>query len=328
VIVNADTDVTATFTELPPQTLTVTVAGSGSGAVSGGGITCPGSCSRSYPGGTQVTLTATPAMGSGFAGWSGGGCSGTDTTCVVTVSTAQSVTATFAPGHTLTVSFAGSGSGILSSNPSGINCATNPLVGNSCSASFADGSTVTLSWGAMGSSSFTGWSGGGCSGTGTCEVTMSSDQGVTATFNAGGGGSGGGGSGGGGSAVATTVTFGSVGVSGISVSGLASCAGPSGATCTIMISLSVTETLKSGKVIAVNAKAKPKTTKRIIGLGTTAETLPTGKSAKITVKLNAAGQKLLKSHHKLSVNLAATSGTTAIHSQTVTLKQPTKKKRK
>ena len=131
ITVNGDTDVTATFAELPLETLTVSVGGSGSGAVSGGGITCPGNCSQSYPGGTQVTLTAIPAMGSGFAGWSGGGCSGTGT-CVVTVSAAQAVTATFSLGHTLTVSVAGSGSGIVSSSPSGINCATSAAVGNAC----------------------------------------------------------------------------------------------------------------------------------------------------------------------------------------------------
>jgi hypothetical protein len=41
---------------------------------------------------------------------------------------------------------------------------------------------VTLSTAAGSGSSFTGWSGGGCSGTWTCTVTMTSDQSVTATF--------------------------------------------------------------------------------------------------------------------------------------------------
>ena len=36
----------------------------------------------------QVTLTATPASGSTFAGWSGGGCSGTGT-CTVTLSSTR-----------------------------------------------------------------------------------------------------------------------------------------------------------------------------------------------------------------------------------------------
>ena len=123
-----------------------------------------------------MTLTATAAAGSTFTGWSGGGCSGTGT-CTVTMSSDQSVTATFTPiTHTLTVSKAGPGSVSVSSSPSGIDC------GATCSAVFAAGTTVTLTATPALGSTFTGWSGGGCSGTGTCTVTMSSDQSVTATF--------------------------------------------------------------------------------------------------------------------------------------------------
>ena len=79
----------------PPSVLTVSLAGNGSGTVTGGGISCPGTCSHSYMSGTTATLTATPAVGSTFTGWSGGGCSGTGT-CEVTMNTDQNVTATFA----------------------------------------------------------------------------------------------------------------------------------------------------------------------------------------------------------------------------------------
>jgi hypothetical protein len=77
------------------NTLTVSVAGSGSGGASDvtGAIACPTTCSSSYTTGTVVTLTATPASGSTFAGWSGA-CSGTGT-CQVTVNADTSVTATF-----------------------------------------------------------------------------------------------------------------------------------------------------------------------------------------------------------------------------------------
>jgi hypothetical protein len=43
---------------------------------------------------------------------------------------------------------------------------------------------VTLTTSPAKGSTFTGWSGGGCSGTGTCQLTMSADQAVTATFDA------------------------------------------------------------------------------------------------------------------------------------------------
>ena len=87
--------VTATFNAGPPQTLSVVLAGSGSGSVSGWRISCPGTCSGSESLDTVVTLTETAASGSVFAGWSGGGCTGVGTTCQVTLSAAAPVTATF-----------------------------------------------------------------------------------------------------------------------------------------------------------------------------------------------------------------------------------------
>jgi outer membrane protein assembly factor BamB len=79
------------------DTLSVALAGTGSGTVRGTGIACPPTCARSYPPGTEVTLTETPTPGSTFAGWSGGGCSGSATTCAVTLTADAVVTATFSP---------------------------------------------------------------------------------------------------------------------------------------------------------------------------------------------------------------------------------------
>jgi hypothetical protein len=77
--------------------LTVSSAGTGSGTIasSPAGISCPDTCAAAFDSGTSVTLTATPSSGSSFAGWSGGGCSGSGT-CTVTVGADQSLTATFA----------------------------------------------------------------------------------------------------------------------------------------------------------------------------------------------------------------------------------------
>jgi hypothetical protein len=83
-----------------PATLTVQTAGVGSGTVTSapGGITCAttstAGCSNSFPTGTPVTLSVTTSAGSAFSGWSGA-CTGTSASCIVTVDTAKSVTATF-----------------------------------------------------------------------------------------------------------------------------------------------------------------------------------------------------------------------------------------
>jgi len=87
-------------------TLTVTKAGTGSGTVTSNpaGINCGDTCLASYNSGTSVTLTATPAAGSIFTGWTGGGCTGTGA-CVVTMNAAQSITATFTPPQPFTKVF-------------------------------------------------------------------------------------------------------------------------------------------------------------------------------------------------------------------------------
>jgi YVTN family beta-propeller protein len=85
------------------------------------------------------------------------------------------------PAHTLTVREAGTGSGQVTSGPVGINCDA----GNTqCAFRFAGGTQVTLIASAAAGSTFSGWSGGGCSGTGTCVVTLKANTTVTASFAA------------------------------------------------------------------------------------------------------------------------------------------------
>jgi M6 family metalloprotease-like protein len=78
---------------------------------------------------------------------------------------------------TLTVAKSGSGSGTVTSDLAGITC------GSDCAESYLSGTTVTLTAAYAPGSKFTGWSGGGCSGTGSCVVSLSADTTVTATFN-------------------------------------------------------------------------------------------------------------------------------------------------
>ena len=80
-----------------PVTLSVSKTGSGSGTVSSpAGIDCGATCSATYDGcTTSVTLTADPATGSIFTGWSGA-CTDSGA-CSVTMNGDRTVTATFVP---------------------------------------------------------------------------------------------------------------------------------------------------------------------------------------------------------------------------------------
>ncbi len=159
--------------------LTVALSGLGNGSITSSpqGIDCGSVCSASFAPQTQVSLTAVPASGSVFAGWSGSGCSGTGA-CAVSSRSPESITAAFnLAAHTLTVSV--SGNGEVSSSPSGIDCRAGGS--GACSASFAPGTTVGLTATPEAGSSFSGW-GGACSGDGDCSVPMNSAQSVSAAF--------------------------------------------------------------------------------------------------------------------------------------------------
>ncbi len=100
--------------------LTVTEAGDGTGTVtsSPAGINCPTTCSANFASGTQVTLTPSPVEGSSFGGWSGA-CSGQGP-CVVTVTAAASVTATFNLGTSVIITVPPGGSTSATATPGGI----------------------------------------------------------------------------------------------------------------------------------------------------------------------------------------------------------------
>ena len=79
---------------------------------------------------------------------------------------------------TLEVSVTGAGSGSVTSSPAGIDVASGDPT---ASATFERGTVVTLTAVADDGSTFTTWTGGGCT-TGECVVTMNSNRSVTATF--------------------------------------------------------------------------------------------------------------------------------------------------
>ncbi len=160
----------------------VDFAGTGTGAVDlQDGYECSFSCTRNLPHGQATTLTPVAGVGSRFAGWSGA-CTGTGA-CTLTLDDDKAVVATFEPDPAdprlpkdLTITFAGSGAGTVIDNRQAACSAT-------CSRKADAGSVVTLTAMPVPGVTFDGWS-GDCSGTGTCQVTMSVARNVTATFTA------------------------------------------------------------------------------------------------------------------------------------------------
>jgi hypothetical protein len=171
-------DMTQNYTLTRRYPLTARLAGTGSGSVSGTGIACGSDCAEIYPEQTLVTLTAVPDVSSTFTGWSGGGCNGNGA-CVLTMARATEVSAVFTentPQPTLTAVASGDGDGTVLSLPSGIFC------GADCTQAADSGMTLTLRAIASSQAIFEGWSGGGCSGTADCALTLSEDTIVTAVF--------------------------------------------------------------------------------------------------------------------------------------------------
>jgi hypothetical protein len=77
----------------------------------------------------------------------------------------------------VTISKSGKGSGTVTSDVPGIDC------GLDCSEVYASNTSVTLTASAASGSTFEGWSGGGCSGTGICSLTVTAANTITAVFN-------------------------------------------------------------------------------------------------------------------------------------------------
>jgi hypothetical protein len=168
--------VAADFALISKYPLTIEFEGTGTGTVEcevvGSGKSGP--CAAEYPEGTQLKLVALADPGSKFVEW-GGECDiAAGSKCEVEMSEEKIVAPIFEalPQVAFAVVKAGTGSGTVTCN------------GGACASSYSEGKEVTLVAAAAAGSTFAGWSGGGCSGTGACTLTIKAATTVTATFNA------------------------------------------------------------------------------------------------------------------------------------------------
>jgi hypothetical protein len=160
---------------VPAKHVTVQKSGTGSGTVtdSTGTLHCGATCTADLSVGQTVTLTAIPAAGSSFSGWSGA-CTGSSPTCSLTVSADTTVTAIFVKKLVALV-VRKSGNGSVSSRPAGVAC------GSRCRFAFAPG-VVTLIARAAAGWHFVRWQ-GACRGTKPlCRLRLAGAAAVTAVF--------------------------------------------------------------------------------------------------------------------------------------------------
>ena len=94
-----------------------------------------------------------------------------------TVSRTVTGSAASVPSATLAITLNGTGAGTVTSTPAGITC------GSDCTETVVAGTSVVLAATAASGSTFSGWSGGSCSGATACTLTLSADTMLTATFN-------------------------------------------------------------------------------------------------------------------------------------------------
>lgn len=149
-----------TWTSNTPQMITVDSAG----VITVTGAAC---------GGTIISATVNTNKSSGGISSSGAIITGSMTANVVCFTSSVA-------GPALTVTFAGAGSGTVTSSPTALNC-TSPTA---CVAQFTSGTPVTLTAAPNSGSTFASWL--NCdtaASTNPCMVTLTSNRMVTATFN-------------------------------------------------------------------------------------------------------------------------------------------------
>lgn len=158
--------------------------------------------------------------------------------------------------------------------------------------------------------------------------TPSSGGGSTGGSTGGGstgGGSTGGGSTGGGSKppAAGVLSAAKASVKSDTVTVKLKCTGAASSRCAAAaITLTATETLRAGRVIAVAAAAKSPTTKKTVTFAAKALTLSSGHTSVLKLTLNAAGRSLLAHLGKLQVTLAVTQGKHTVSRQKLKLVRP------
>jgi hypothetical protein len=122
-------------------------------------------------------------------------------------------------------------------------------------------------------------------------------------------------------------SIGHVKVSGNTAAVPATCAGSPGQTCHLTLTMTVTETLKGHKVIAITSRKQAHTHRKVVGVGSAHVTLTAGQTRVVRITLNRKGKALLAKHHTLKVALRVAQSldnhhTVTVAGRTLTFKAP------
>ncbi len=164
---NASYAVTVTSNRTLVANFTVNTFTLNVNAVNGTVTKVPNQTTFNY--GTSVLLTATPAAGYSFTGWTGDA-TGTSNSLTITMNSNKNITANFAltPADTYTLNVTSSLGGTAVKNPN--------------QAGYANGTSVQVTATPNTGYSFSGWSGDATGTTNPLPVTMNSDKNIVANF--------------------------------------------------------------------------------------------------------------------------------------------------
>lgn len=161
---------------VPQQQLTVTLAGPvGTSTVTSNtpGIECPLACAVAWDGGAHVTLAANPADNRRVVRWSGA-CTGTSSTCELTMDGSKATTVLFGPSsYPGRVSITGRGN--VTNIATGFRCPGACADRYDAGQTFAFKATPAKGW------RFAGW-GGDCRGQSLCRLRFDKAHAVRAAF--------------------------------------------------------------------------------------------------------------------------------------------------
>ena len=106
-------------------------------------------------------------------------------------------------------------------------------------------------------------------------------------------------------------------VSGSTATEHVSCTGAAGAICRLALRLTVTETFKGQRLVALAARSNGRGARKVLVVGTANVSLGAGQASTVRIALTGAGRRLLARRHRLRAQLLVTQETAAAHAATV-----------